>query len=266
MPAEWVLSMETPQLTHDIIHLDLVEELGAVNYLMRLETFMSVANRNVDVFNTLNECLMTLYSVTSNNVSHNVVPATYTFFRSEFGRYSSLSESNDEVARILSETCTALETNAGSYRREDITLSRKSIVDPALIKMRGQKTNCDVLKCRQNSDTPANENDRHVPNGGSRENQKGSNENKTQTYVPHLSECRAPRPNVPRHSPAGKHTTFERLHEKLFDRGKLACYLVSFARRESPAAVQSLIARVKSFDFLPEGSAMHLVQSMENVS
>ena len=139
MPAGWALSMETPQLTHDIIHLDSVEELGSVNYLMRLETFMSVANRNVDVFNALNECLMTLYSVTNNNVSHNVVPATYSFFRSEFGRYSSLSESNDEVARLLSETCTALETNAGSFRREDITLSRKSIVDPTLIKMRGQK-------------------------------------------------------------------------------------------------------------------------------
>ena len=84
MPTHWVLSQEEPQLTHDILCLDTVEEWSAVNFLMRLETFMGVANRNTEVFNALSECLITLYSVTNNNFGHNVVPANYSFSTANF--------------------------------------------------------------------------------------------------------------------------------------------------------------------------------------
>ena len=52
----------------------------------------------------------------------------------------------------------------------------------------------------------------------------------------------------------------------LFDKGKLVYYLKSFAKRESRESVQLMIARVKSFDFLPGGSAASLVHAMECIS
>ena len=266
MPSGWVISLEEPQLSHNVLHLDTVEELCAVNFLMRLETFMSVANRNIEVFNALNECLMTLYSVTNDNVGHNVVPATYSFFRAEFAHYAALSETNDEVARILSETCDSLETSAVSRRREDVASCRKSIVDPVTIKARGQRTTATSSNVDRTAARPRTK--------------------MTDTFQVEVlgrtkkSPVRTTRRHIcPICLNAGHHAqtcsdalllgNTQRLNcymKKLFDRGKLVCYLASFAKRASPADVQSMIARVKSFDFLPEGIAASLVQVMENNS
>ena len=101
MPDEWVLSLEEPNVIHEIKHIDSSEQPTPVNYIMRLEPFMSVANRNVCVFNQLNESLTNLYSVTGNTMSQNLHPANFAFFNSEFNRFSAMSDSNLEVAHIL---------------------------------------------------------------------------------------------------------------------------------------------------------------------
>ena len=264
LPSEWVISLEEPQLSHNVLHLDTVEELGAVNFLMRLETFMSVANRNVDVFNTLNECLVTLYSLTNNNVGHNVVPATYSFFNSEFAHYTALSETNDEVARILSETCNALETIAVSSRRNDVASSRKSILDPVAIKMRGHKTTATSSNVDRTAARPRTKMTDTFQVDVLGRTKKSAGRTKRRHICPICL-------NAGHHAQTCRDTLLpgnaQRLNcymKKLFGRGKLVCYLASFAKRESPVDVQSMIARVKSFDFLPEGSVTSLVQVMEN--
>ena len=61
MPDEWVLSLEDPCTVHNVTHTESPEAKTPVYFLMRLEPFMSISNRNVEVFNLLNECLTTLY-------------------------------------------------------------------------------------------------------------------------------------------------------------------------------------------------------------
>ena len=54
MPKEWVLSRDSPQMSHLVERVETDEEQTAVNYQMRLEPYMSIANRNVEVFRVLN--------------------------------------------------------------------------------------------------------------------------------------------------------------------------------------------------------------------
>ena len=72
--------------------------------------------------------------------NQNVVPANFGFFK--LSRFSALSETNEEVAGILEETCVMLETQANSPAMNVVgcTSNRRSIVDPAVVKMRGSRT------------------------------------------------------------------------------------------------------------------------------
>ena len=96
MPDGWVLSREEACPVHNITHSDSPEDQTPVNFLMRLERFMGIANRNVEVFNVLNECLTTLYSVTDHMTNQNVFPANFAFFNKELSPFSSMSETNKD--------------------------------------------------------------------------------------------------------------------------------------------------------------------------
>ena len=83
MPDEWTLSLEDHCAVHHVTHTDSLEAQTTDNFLMRLEPFMRIANGNVEVFNVLNECLTTLYSITEQVTKDNVVPGSFGFFDGE---------------------------------------------------------------------------------------------------------------------------------------------------------------------------------------
>ena len=94
-------SLADPCPVHSITHPESPEDSPPVNFLMRLELFMGIVNRNIAVFHILNECLTALYHVTDNMTNHNVVLANFAFFNKELSRFCSLSETNKDVAAIL---------------------------------------------------------------------------------------------------------------------------------------------------------------------
>ena len=66
MPDDWIISLERPQPSHLVVHVDTAEMRTAENFIMRLEPFLSISNRNVEVFRILAECLDTLNTITNN--------------------------------------------------------------------------------------------------------------------------------------------------------------------------------------------------------
>ena len=57
MPHEWVLSVESPNPTHDVFVVDTAELNDETDVAMRLEPFFGVSNRSVPVFNLLRDTL-----------------------------------------------------------------------------------------------------------------------------------------------------------------------------------------------------------------
>ena len=156
MPDEWVLSLEEPNVIREIKHIDSSEQPTPVNFIMRLEPFMSIANRSIGVFYLLNECLTNLYSVTGNAISQNLHPANFAFFNRVFNRFSAMSDSNKEVAHILEETWVALETMSDVQMRmdKDEKTERKSVVDPVIVRVNGQRTKATSSKVDRTANEP----------------------------------------------------------------------------------------------------------------
>ena len=63
MPEEWLASLETRQAEHEIEHIDVENENCGFDVLMRLQPFLEIAHRSIEVFSALNNTLMTLYSL-----------------------------------------------------------------------------------------------------------------------------------------------------------------------------------------------------------
>ena len=60
MPDEWIASNETVKASHKIEHVDVANENCGFDILMRLQPFLEIANRSIEVFSVLNNVLMTL--------------------------------------------------------------------------------------------------------------------------------------------------------------------------------------------------------------
>lgn len=65
------------------------------------------------------------------------MPVIFSFLRREFGHFSMLVETDDEVLCILNELCATLET-IGSKQEIESATGRPSIVDPNLVTMNGR--------------------------------------------------------------------------------------------------------------------------------
>ena len=129
MPKEWVLSLDEAETTHDVFVLTVDDSPSPINVMMRLEPFLGMANRSVDLFKSLNDALVTLYSLDGRNESQNVMPVCYSFFNKEFMRYAEMGMANSEVALVLNSLCDSLER--GTFREQpDQDTKRLSIVDP----------------------------------------------------------------------------------------------------------------------------------------
>ena len=140
MPREWVLSLDEPHPTHDVIRMAVCEETHHDDFIARLEPFMSVSHRNVDVFAALNDGLMTLHNAVGDVFGQNFVRVSFSFFNSEFSRFVALAKDNGEVASIIAETCRTLESLAKEQQPQSIPAPRRSIADPLRLKTRGPKT------------------------------------------------------------------------------------------------------------------------------
>ena len=139
MPSEWVLSLDQPVTSHYVFVLDVDESVSPVNIMMRLESFLGNVNRSIDLFKSLNDALVTLYSLEGREECQNVMPVCYSFFNREFARYAELAQTNSEVALVLKELCNSLE--AVTFQKENVTEPRRlSIVDPKAAKISGQRT------------------------------------------------------------------------------------------------------------------------------
>ena len=146
MPDDWILSLDCPQPSHLIVHIETSEMRTAENFMMRLEPFLSISNRNVQVFRILVECLDTLSEVANIQNDQTVIPANFSFLNQAFGHFSMMSENNPEIARILDETCITLESLKSETGPMTERIVRKSIVDPLAVKMRGPQTKTTSLK------------------------------------------------------------------------------------------------------------------------
>ena len=106
---------------------------------MRLEPFIGMANRSIDLFKSLNNALVTLYSLEGRTESQNVMPVCYSFFNKEFARYAEIGTVNSEVASVLNGLCDSLER--GTFREQpDQDTKRLSIIDLRGVKMSGPRT------------------------------------------------------------------------------------------------------------------------------
>ena len=82
MPHEWVLSVESPHPTHDVLVVDTAEgNDDETDVAMRLEPFFGVSNRSVPVFQLLSDTLLTLSSVSPDTKRMDDIHATFSFFK-----------------------------------------------------------------------------------------------------------------------------------------------------------------------------------------
>ena len=80
MPEDWLTSLATQQAVHEIKHVTVTNDSFGVDTLMRLEPFLEIAHRSIDVFRVLNGELVTLFtSVGKSEVKHQM-PVNYSFF------------------------------------------------------------------------------------------------------------------------------------------------------------------------------------------
>ena len=110
-----------------------------VDIMMRLEPFIGNANRSLDVFKTINEALVTLYSLTNKTIVSSI-PTNYSFFNKELSHYAAMAETNSEVARVFHELCETLESASFDSSQQSVIVKEASIVDPIALKMTGPRS------------------------------------------------------------------------------------------------------------------------------
>ena len=261
MPNEWVLSRESPRMSHLVECIETPEEQTAVNYQMRLEPYMSIANRNVDVFSVLDECLTALYNAAKIDKSKDVVPVNFCFFNKEFGRFSPMAETNDEIAHILDEACAKLESLTSDAPVEDESLRRRSILDPSTVKMRGPRTTATSSKVDRRA-VPSRTKMVDAFQTDVLGKRKSPGKMKRKHTCPvclvdghHARTCRDIL------SPENKERS-EAYFSRLRDLGKLVGFVVSFVKRQTPASPKSVVDQLLSCGFLMEQESSSVLESV----
>ena len=140
MPDDWLLSLVEPTTTHDVLIVDAEEAFDETNIMMRLEPFFGVANRSLDVFKKLNDALVSLNSLQQQTIERSCMPVCFSFFKTEFSRFSELATTNTEVASVLRELCESLESVLSKEISQTCPATRRSIVDPGAMRMMGPRT------------------------------------------------------------------------------------------------------------------------------
>ena len=78
MPPSWVVPRTTPAVSHLVSVVVPIEENTPQNILSRVEPFLGIAHRSLDVFNAINNALTTLHSLKNTPLSNNIMPVNFT--------------------------------------------------------------------------------------------------------------------------------------------------------------------------------------------
>ena len=78
--------------------------------MARLEQFLGIAHRSIEVFDEISSALAILHSLKSNSVQKTTLPVNYTFLHNEFRHFATIGETDCEVVSILKELCSTLES------------------------------------------------------------------------------------------------------------------------------------------------------------
>ena len=84
MPEDWLTSLTTQQAVHEIKHVTVTNDSCGFDTLMRLEPFLEIAHRSVDVFRVLNNALVTLFSLVGKSEVKHQMPVNYSFSSPSF--------------------------------------------------------------------------------------------------------------------------------------------------------------------------------------
>ena len=261
MPKEWILSRDSPQMSHLVEHVETADEQTAVDYQMRLEPYMSIANRNVEVFRVLDEYLTALYNVAQIDKSKNVVPVNISFFNKEFGRFLTMAETNDEVAQILDEACFKLESMTSDAPIEDESSRRRSILDPSTVKMKGPRTTATSSKVdRKAAPSRTKMVDAFQTDVLGKQKSPGKRRRKHTCPVclvdgHHAQTCHDIL------SPENNERS-DAYFKKLRDSGRLVDFVVSLVRRQTPASPKSVVDQLLSRGFLMEHESSSVLESV----
>ena len=245
MPHEWVLSVESPNPTHDVFVVDTAELNDETDVAMRLEPFFGVSNRSVPVFQLLSDTLLTLSSIVPDTKQMDDIHATFSFFKKEYERFINISANEHEVAVILSELCVSLEAlSRPSQQQLAETTVRKSIVDPCVLRMKGPKTTSTSARVNHTAPCPRTAMVEKV-HGVVRE-KKPSHDRKKQHTCPichgqghHARTCRDVLVKENR-------ARAEQFFIQLIETRQLDKYIVCMARRVSPQFARQIEQVIKT--------------------
>ena len=136
MPETWTIPTETARPVHEVKRATFSCATSDLNVMMRMDPFLSCANRSVAVYDTLNNALVSLCTLTGKALRRRDVPFCYTHLREQFTHFAEMVDRDADVSRILLETCHTLE----AIPRRSGGDTRKSIVDPGALRLIGPRT------------------------------------------------------------------------------------------------------------------------------
>ena len=135
MPPSWIVPIETASPTHKIEQVSFESEMNSVNATMRIDPWLGIANRNVDVYDTLMGALSALCTMTGKRANYNEYLLNYSYLKRQFTEFAKLMERED-VASVFTETIQTLEL---IRNQDEQTTIRKSILDPAAPRLGGPR-------------------------------------------------------------------------------------------------------------------------------
>ena len=136
MPERWIIPTDHTPPTHEIEHVNVSCETSPLNVMMRIDPFLSCANRSVAIYEILDKTLDSLLGPSGNGQKQSS-PLNYTRLKAQFTSFATMIGFNDDVRNVLLDMCRELE---GVSRHEKRDAPRRSIVDPSAPKFRGPRT------------------------------------------------------------------------------------------------------------------------------
>ena len=74
MPQAWLIPTRTPTTTHTVSVVHVADESDGETILARLEQFLGIAHRSMDVFDEISNTLAALHSLRNNSVRNTTIP------------------------------------------------------------------------------------------------------------------------------------------------------------------------------------------------
>ena len=211
---------------------------------MRLQPFLEIAHRSVEVFSALNKPLMSLYSLVGKSELKQFMPVIYSFLNAEFSMFSDMAQTNDEVKETLLELCCDLEA-VGDPGKNQNELPRKSIIDPSTWKISGYHTRSTSAKVNHTSVPPSTKNVDAFQVEVLHRSQRGKDKRPKRHKCPvcqreghHARTCQ----NIILQENAERADTFLK---RLFETQKIDSYISSIAKRQRHSFVEEVLERIK---------------------